>query len=191
MSHFAVMVILPEGTTAESAEEAAAKLMVPYMETDELFADGSRWDWYMVGGRWDGEIKGLPWREFTETCRLCEGTGIRPGGLEEFGPEWVESTKGCNGCSGTGQQTIWPTDDRYSSLDRNLVQVIDIPHEYIPQAFVTPDGEWHEKGRMGWWGAQIEDEEGRADKTAPFDQELAAAREAYANHLALSVDCHI
>lgn len=191
MSHFAVMVILPEGTTPNTAEVAADKLMAPYQEGDEWFADGSRWDWYMVGGRWDGAIRGLPWQTYEETCSLCGGTGVRPGGLEEFGQEWYDWSKGCNGCMGTGRSAAWPTDDRYSDLARNLTMVADVPHDYIPKAFVTPDGTWHEKARMGWWGKTIEDEAGRSDKVAPFDQELAAAREAYARHLAVGLDCHI
>lgn len=191
MSHFPVMVILPTGTTPNTAEATAEKLMLPYIEGDEWFADGSRWDWYVVGGRWDGAIRGLPWKAHEELCRLCNGTGVRPDGLEKFGPEWVEATKGCNGCQGTGQSEVWPTDERYSSIDRNLTKMVDVPHDYIPQAFVTPDGEWHEQGRMGWWGTTIADEAGVTTKVAPYDQALAQARMTYADHLTIGLDCHI
>jgi hypothetical protein len=29
--------------------------------------------------------------------------------------------------------------------------------DFIPYAFVTPDGEWHSRGRMGWWAMSFDD----------------------------------
>lgn len=42
-----------------------------------------------------------------QTCEQCNGTGTRPGGLEQFGAEWVKSCNGCNGCKGTGTKEHW------------------------------------------------------------------------------------
>lgn len=55
----------------------------------------SRWDWYQIGGRWNGEL---------------------PNGANEM----------------------------------PVSELLNTP--YFPFAVLTPDGEWHEKGRMGWWG---------------------------------------
>lgn len=35
-----------------------------------------------------------------EPCKICDGTGIRPNGREEFGDAWFLSCHGCNGCDG-------------------------------------------------------------------------------------------
>jgi len=54
----------------------------------------------------------------------------------------------------------------------------------IPHAFITPDGQWHERGQMGWWAVLITENE-RWD---------AQARKILANHPGhhvLIVDAHI
>lgn len=55
MSHFLCLVILPEGVTQESAQDAADRLLLPY---DENISAQGRFDWCVVGGRWDGWIFG-------------------------------------------------------------------------------------------------------------------------------------
>lgn len=190
MSHFPVVVIMDELT--DDVEEVAAHLLAPFDENDEAFRDGSRWDWWVVGGRWDGAMLGLSDLDLKEICKLCLGSGVRPGGLEEFGADWFEWCKGCNGCMGTGQTAVSTNDHRYKTLDRNRGLVKEIAPDFIPQAFVTPDGIWHEKARMGWFGLEMADEDGRLDeKVGAFDQEWAAVRQNLARHPALLVDCHV
>lgn len=42
------------------------------------------------------------WPDTYKTCDICDGTGERPGGREQFGDQWYESCNGCNGCHGEG-----------------------------------------------------------------------------------------
>ena len=65
----------------------------------------SRWDWYSIGGRWDG---------------FLHYKDVEPG-LEETNEAYIHE------------------------LD------MDYLLENIPFCFVTEDGEWREKGEMGWW----------------------------------------
>lgn len=65
----------------------------------------SRWDWYSIGGRWDG---------------FLHYKDAEPG-LEETNEAYIHE------------------------LD------MDYLLEHIPFCFVTEDGEWMEKGEMGWW----------------------------------------
>lgn len=67
----------------------------------------SKWDWYSVGGRWDGFL------HFKDADP----------GFEETNTAYIHD------------------------LD------IDYLLEHIPFCFVTEDGEWREKGEMGWWGS--------------------------------------
>ena len=65
----------------------------------------SKWDWYSVGGRWDG---------------FLHYKDVDPG-FEETNEAYIHE------------------------LD------MDYLLEHIPFCFVTEDGEWVEKGEMGWW----------------------------------------
>ena len=65
----------------------------------------SRWDWYSIGGRWDG---------------FLHYKDAEPG-LEETNEAYIHE------------------------LD------MDYLLENIPFCFITEDGEWREKGEIGWW----------------------------------------
>ena len=89
----------------------------------------SKWDWYMIGGRWSNSIPG------------------------------------------------------------NEVKMSDIPSEKIetPYAFVTPDGEWVERGEMGWFGIssnEMDDDEW----DAKFKEYLKTLDK---DIILTQVDCHI
>jgi len=109
----------------------------------------SKWDWYVVGGRWDGVIQG--------EARKSNDNGFN------FG-------------------------DEHHQVGHNIRPVKTFPEPMpdkdIPFAIVTPDGEWHEKGKMGWF-ANVSDED---------DDWKSRARTILANHkscVAVGVDCHI
>ncbi len=70
-------------------------------------------DWWALGGRFKGML--VPgYRpeddpDHKKCCTYCDGTGVRPGGLEQFGQEWFDRCNGCNVCHGTGVEITWPT----------------------------------------------------------------------------------
>ena len=104
--HYSNLVIIerPEEMTQSSIERAVAEAMGP--------EGTSWWDFYQIGGRWTGCLDGYdPTKDpkNIETCYLCGGTGVRPGGREEFGETWFKACNGCNGCSGTGKSQTSPT----------------------------------------------------------------------------------
>ncbi|KKL99321.1 hypothetical protein LCGC14_1815540 [marine sediment metagenome] len=109
----------------------------------------SKWDWWTIGGGWQGDFDSdydstkdeRNWEE----CWVCEGTGKRHDQLgldtRASNPDYT-----CNGCQGKGtklKSTLAP------HPSGNVKQVAGL--SYVPFAIVTPDGEWHEKGSMGWW----------------------------------------
>lgn len=113
----------------------------------------SKWDWYEVGGRWDGELFGEP--------RPSEDGGFN------FEPGHDEI-----------QHNSRPT---YELLDHD-----GQGNPFYPFAIVTPDGQWHEKGKMGWWGI-VADEK---DKDA-WHTEVERLYEEFGDSMAVLVDCHI
>ena len=53
---------------------------------------------------------------------------------------------------------------------------------------ITPDGEWSEKGEMGWWGMSSETEE----STKNFEEYQKEMFDKYIeNGVVTIVDCHI
>lgn len=202
MSHFSVTVIIPNNpANITDPEPEVARLLAPYDENDThqlgheqgWFADRTRWDWWAIGGRWDGGILGLERSPKLERCELCAGTGTRSDGLARFGAAWVEATNGCNGCAGTGQKEAWPTDPHYRTPKRNMAVVSDIDPDWKSYALVLPDGSWHERARMGWFGIDMADEQGREpqDKEGPYLELWDTIRERFGDHLAVAVDCHV
>ena len=113
----------------EKCQELLAKLRVTtpeekyreYIEYHEHF-DGkgeptstynpdSKWDWYVIGGRWDG---------------------------------WINDRDTSNEAVSDNIATT------EAVLERNR----------IPHAIITPDGQWHEHGQMGWWGIMLTENDG-------------------------------
>lgn len=101
-----------------------------------------RGDWADEGGRFQGLLDGYDPQanpENIEDCDLCNGTGIRPGGREQFGEEWFISVNGCNGCLGEGKRCVWSTE--YVPHDEWLVGEAILTPVHVPCVVVLPDGQ--------------------------------------------------
>jgi hypothetical protein len=192
MSHFPVLVLTERELEPQEAEDAVGPLLELYSEEGEWFAEGTRWDWWAVGGRWSGVLGGVePTDDLDnyEVCWLCDGTGVRPGGRERFGDAWFKGCNGCNGCSGNGCSLKHPAEWKQAG---NVARLADVPTEFVPTAVVTPDGKWHEEGRMGWFGMMRDDEQGNGPKPeAVWAAAVRALLEQHPEATAILVDCHV
>lgn len=56
-----------------------------------------------------------------------------------------------------------------------------------PYAFVTPDGEWHEQGQMGWFGISTDTQESIAQNADDWQEAI----QDYQGLYLVYVDCHI
>ena len=137
----------------------------------------SKWDWWTVGGRWTGVLSDGAYKpeddpDNIEVCRACFGARTRQDGGE------------CGQCKGTGKDVKWPT--QWKRFLGDVRPVSGLADNLVPFAIVTPDGEWHEKGKMGWWGmvANRKAEEDWAKETRSV---LAANQDA----IAVACDLHI
>jgi len=151
----------------------------------------SKWDWWVIGGRWQGyyladyDPRNNP--ENFEPCVTCGGTGKR-------NDHFVQGK--CNGCNGEGTRLKWSSD--WEDEGGNIVPVgvvldmiksgveKDNGGSFIPFAMVTPDGQWHEKGKMGWWACVSDEKDGD-------DWEAACKEiyEKYSDHIVVACDLHI
>ena len=86
---------------------------------------GARWDWYRMGGRYDGVI--------TQTEPESGDNGFN------FGSEHEAPER--------------------NTLKGSLLPEGDELRKILPFAIVTPDGQWHEKGSMGWWAIVSDEKE--------------------------------
>jgi hypothetical protein len=113
----------------------------------------SQWDWYQVGGRWNGF----------------------------YLPTEAEAEAADKGQYGLG----------VAKVDGNVIHVKDLLEKWDAERFVsfallTPEGDWLERGSMGWWGivsgAMSRDE---------WKQRFRETLEKYPGAVAVAVDCHI
>lgn len=199
MSHSVVCVILPRGTPNSKIGRKVAALLAPYDENKEVepykkypkkdeietmaehyklkptnleglakrmegwsghkggvdkkglfyvttYNPDSKWDWWRVGGRWDGAIVG----------------------------DYESSEGGFN----FGAQ--------HEGVVHNSCLVRDIAKDFVPFAIVTPEGEWVERGRMGWWGMVAGEKSGKE-----WGKAVRAIFKKYPSHTIVAVDCHI
>lgn len=115
MSHASVIVALSPSDLekhANNVEAAIAYQMEPFDENGEWFREGSRWDWWQIGGRFTGKLdpgydpEDDP--ENWETCFICRGAGRRADAVgqeaRQRDPDYT-----CNGCQGQGRSLKWPT----------------------------------------------------------------------------------
>jgi hypothetical protein len=122
MTHYTVGIIVPPNR--RYILSYIDRQMAPYDENlgrpnaeyddddDYVVNPNARWDWYRIGGRWDGWI--------TDN-RQSSDNGFNFGKLHESLENNIATTE--------------------TALDKNR----------IPHAIITPDGEWHERGVMGWF----------------------------------------
>lgn len=198
MSHFAVAV-LTRAENREAAIEEAIRLLAPFDENGEWFAEGSRWDWYCVGGRFTGS-----WAEGFdpdkdpgnyEPCAYCAGTGTRRDmvtphlNAHPIYPVKPDA-KGCNACGGTGMSRKF--NRHYTEVDSDVMPTACVPRTTETFALITPDGAWHERARMGWFGCERKDEFGDDGHTREdWKARWAELMDAHAGTLAVLVDCHV
>lgn len=68
----------------------------------------------------------------------------------------------------------------------NISPVRELPDDFACFAIVTPEGEWIERGRMGWWACVSNEKDEDAWK-----HEIRAVLDKYSDCIAVGVDCHI
>lgn len=161
MSHASLLVSPTKQRISELGLEAAISWeMAPFDENRECFRDGSRWDWYQVGGRYTGHLDGYDPETDPQnivTCNLCEGTGKR---LD------MTVANGCNVCKGTGKHVQWPTQWKKHNGDILQVSLVDPTKFRAFYAFLR-DRHWHEAERLGWFGVPTATECERKDPGNP------------------------
>jgi hypothetical protein len=183
MTHFAIVAILPSGS---EVDDKLAQLMEPFDEAGEWGRDGSRWDWYVIGGRYTGLFEASYEPESDpknlETCRYCEGGITTQAIADEFPAYGPYVGKTCLQCKGTTRVISFMHYGNDYPGDIKPVAEVDFDQiRFLPLAVLTPDGEWHERIENGL-GMFVNDEWGR-EVSRLFDE--------HRDGIAVVVDCHV
>jgi len=160
----------------------------------------SKWDWYSIGGRWTGMLKikenpkypedvyvgrpGLMTENakigYADSARICDidFEGMKKEKLENLEKNWVEiEAKIAN----NNDDVYWMYDVK---KDDTKESYIERNSDFSTYALLK-EGEWYEKGEMGWWGISIHENENWKEE---FNKLILSLPE---DTLLTVVDCHI
>lgn len=163
----------------------------------------AKWDWWMIGGRWDGLLPLNP------DCSGFLGVDRKPvahGNCDQallfdvdLAPDQDAYHKAVrfwevNMEDDCIRENENPSDFHLIYNKEYYLSQYGDKHTYAtecasfaPWAFVTPDGEWIEKGQMGWFGVGDATGKSRNDYRAALEAALADDQ----NLWITIVDCHI
>jgi len=175
-------------------ELAVTQLLAPYDENDEWGRPGSRWDWWMIGGRQTGMLDATydPEKDPAnlEPCKFCEG-GITTQRIADRFPAYQPHvSQTCIQCKGTGSVSKWPS--RWAAFKGDVIPARQIDMDrvrYLPTAVVTPDGKWHERVENGY--GMFAAPRGPEKAEDEWGREFSALLEAHRDAIAVVVDCHV
>lgn len=119
-------------------------------------------------------------------------------------PMFNKADPDCSECNGTGVRTTTYNPDSkwdwyeiggrwndFLDLGGNIIGIPTIIEAFKKQdkgvyAIVTPDGAWHEKGEMGWWGIS-------RNENKDWDKDMFDILKDYNSdeYIGIIIDCHI
>jgi hypothetical protein len=173
-----------KGTEAEHDARVLVETETPfgptYREPYNAVPVNARSDWEdfirPYNDRVDELTKAHPRYDLPDSeCEDCKGTGIATSTYNPMSKwDWYQIG---------GRWTGWIDGHNWVEVDPKAIAYLK---KHAPYALVTPDGVWHSRGRMGWWGMSTGDETEEV-WGAEFEEALAANL----GHKAVAVDLHI
>lgn len=149
------------------------------------YNDNAKWDWYVIGGRWDGYFDG----ENTINVKDYD-TAIDKEYYNKKLQEWKDWESGKEFDFSESYDFAFYKPEYLKGLYGSAENYARIKSTPWMRAIVTPDGEWHEVGEMGWWGCSDETHEDLMDWVDNFVERFILP---YSNgeYEITAVDCHI
>lgn len=144
MSHARVVIAIPEDR-ANDINAAVEWEMMPFDEGGQWFRDGSRWDWYVIGGRFGGQFHG---KDIIQIKQID-----LPQMLEDKRQRMIacyDEAKKESHPAGI-MEMIYGVDPSTTTLDEYLAKLDGVAFP-APSAFLV-NRHWHEGERMGWFGS--------------------------------------
>lgn len=142
MSHASALVAV----NSSDIKQAVAEAMAPF-EEGHWFEDGSRWDYFLIGGRFDDyhipgnviQVKNIHPNQFMERRR------------QQAEETWAQMQN--------EPRNLWPIIfDKPSDSTLESVLAIKTSHWFPAHYAFLHGGKWHERDRMGWFGCTAKTE---------------------------------
>ena len=154
-----------------------------YVKYNEL----AKWDWYEIGGRWKNYLRAKG--ERVDSARL---------GDIDFSPDcevykkslrfWDVVVEHKPVESGEEYFTIY-NEKYYRDNYGDRENYARVSSSFLTHAVITPDGEWHERGEVGYFGFSSETAEEGADWDKHYLERFIESADK--NLMLTIVDCHI
>lgn len=148
-------------------------------EVEVFYNPEGKWDWHVLGGRWDGALK------------LEDSRGVNVATVKDVQFSFDMDAYLSNLRK---WELVVEGQPPRNSKERSFIDKIDVTgirrlmentandketfgrlqSEFMPEVFVTSDGEWHEKS-----------------DDAEYYKEWEKARKRYANDYIVAIDCHV
>ena len=147
----------------------------------------SKWDWYVVGGRWKNLLK------------LKDGSRADYAKIKDidFSPDmvaykeaerfWEIVVEGQPLKEGEEAPFNLYKEQYYLDLYGTKERYAEMQSKFLTFALIN-EGEWYEKGQMGWFGMSNATKESSTEFEELFDK---AIKNANPEHYLVIVDCHI
>jgi hypothetical protein len=168
----------------------------------------AKWDWYMIGGRWSNSLRLKPGCEgymgtpswglagtFPQEGR-CDQALLKnvdlspdPDEYEKAVRFWEVFVEKQPLKEGENERDFFDfhAPEYYIKLYGTKERYAEQQAEFSTWALVTPDGEWYEKGQMGWFGMSDATAESISEYRAALNKVLAENPDVWIT----IVDCHI
>ena len=138
----------------------------------------AEWDWYVIGGRWsNGLLTKIGVKVDYAMLKDIDWDSMKAKSIKNAEETWDSNPQGI---------------ERYfAGIQKNDTRDIFIKREseFTTYAVITPDGKWHSKGEMGWFGCSSETGEEANKWAGTFHN--AFIKNADQELILVIVDCHI
>lgn len=190
MSHFTVAVFHHPNQNIDS-------LLAPYDENLEVEYDedgysynpDAKWDWYDIGGRWPGLLRTKDGNKVDQASVKDIDLSPDQKAIEAAKRWWAVCID--KELPKTNEETCYSAYRNEKYYRDRFGDINEFAREsslLTTHAVITPDGEWHEVGTMGWFGfsSQTIDDEKRW--SAEYHKFFENAEP---DDIVTIVDCHI
>ncbi len=164
----------------------------------------SKWDWWVIGGRWNREI---PLKDDIED----EDLNVSCGNMtpisnidthkydsyrtpEYYSRFWDINVEGMPLAEDEDKEDFFTMYNKeyYRKTYGDKEAYIRCMNTFYMYSMLTPDGEWHELGKMGWFGCSDEEDGARVKWIDNFEKDFITPYAKEEDDYWLTVvDCHI
>lgn len=150
----------------------------------------SRWDWWQIGGRWSESLRDYN-GNYHDTLRIknWDYNYIDLEDIARYSRFWEIAVEGAELTEEEKSEFIlWYKPEYYLEKYGNKSNYIKSMITFSTYALLTPDGEWLEPGKMGWWGMSGADP---ADH-GKWERDFTSLIDTFNKDMYVTiVDCHI